>query len=116
MVSPGEGPLVMRSTVCDESAHVEGAPAEKPGSCARVASSFALCEPDSSVLSCDIASKTSRHFGHDRVCALIDEPSLWPVGSAIKTASCSRLGQSVMAIPRFVDSLTAKRKTARAVT
>ena len=61
--------------------------------------------------SCDNASKTCRHFGHVPACTPIADLFASPVPSAIKFASCSRLGQPIIAIPRIIDCRTASRKT-----
>ena len=55
--------------------------------------------------------RIARHFGHDRVCSPRSKPSISRVWSATKLASCSRLGQPVMAIPPILPVLTTATQT-----
>ena len=54
---------------------------------------------------CDNDLRTARHSGHERVCSPRSKPSISIVCSATMLASCSRLGQPVMAIPPILSTL-----------
>ena len=110
MVSAGEAAAEIRSTACDESAQVTGGSADNVGSWTEVTLPLKRSGPDSMVPACDKASKNSRHFGHDLVCKPISELSIPLVCSAIKFASCSRLGQPVTAIPPESNSACPRQR------
>jgi hypothetical protein len=119
---PGAAQPVKLSTVSDKSAMVASSPVDNRGASPKVAALSDCCGPPSMAASRDNDFRVARHLGHDRMCAPRSNSAISRIRSAARFASCSRLGQPVMAIPPGFSSAsspnrfsTARRNPGRAV-